>query len=49
MIIQIVTESTYNSLECPEWWVWPIFGIFAMRFILGMFRASRTTNLHNPH
>ena len=41
MIIQIVTESTYNSLECPEWWVWPIFVIFVMRFILGVIRAIR--------
>jgi hypothetical protein len=41
MIVKIVTESTYNVLECPEWWIMPIFGIFVMRFIFVMFRAYR--------
>jgi hypothetical protein len=38
MIVKIVTESTHNVLECPEWWVWPLFGIFVMRFVFVMFR-----------
>jgi hypothetical protein len=39
MLVKIVTESTYNTLECPEFWIWPVLGVFVMRFVFVMLRA----------